>query len=263
VKAKRFGFTVTSVAQLTPHPGTEYYVDAFRKAITSRTRVVAVTHVSSNDGALFPVNEICALAREVGALTLVDGAQSFGVLDVDLSAMKPDFYTGSSHKWPCGPKEIGVLFVSQAVQDRLMPSVISLYAGTVGASKTLEAYGQRDDAALASFSAALKFQDDIGRDVIERRSRDLARHLMNALQTIDGVTLYTVPEHSAAIVVFKPGSLDPRKLGATLLEKDRIVCTTRAGMDRPGLRFSPHFYNTMDEVDRSVAAIKRYTMTGV
>jgi selenocysteine lyase/cysteine desulfurase len=263
VKAKRFGFTVTSVAQVTPHPGTEYYVDAFRKAITSKTRVVAVTHVSSNDGSLFPVNEICALAREVGALSLVDGAQSFGVLDVDLSTMKPDFYTGSAHKWPCGPKEIGILYISQAVQDKLMPSVVSLYAGAVGASKTFEAYGQRDDAALAAFSAALKFQDDIGRDVIERRSRDLAQHLMSELKRIDGVTLYTVPERSAAIVIFKPGSLDPRKVGAALLESDRIVCTARGGADRPGLRFSPHFYNTMDEIDRSVAAIKRYTATGV
>ena len=263
VKAKRFGFTVTSVQQVTPHPGIEYYVDAFRKAITSRTRVVAVTHVSSNDGALFPVNELCALAREVGALSLVDGAQSFGVLDVDLSAMKPDFYTGSAHKWPCGPKEIGVLFVAQAVQDKLTPSVVSLYGGAVGASKTLEAYGQRDDAALAAFSAALKFQSDIGRDVIERRSRDLAQHMMSELKTIDGVTLYTVPERSAAIVIFKPGSLDPRKLGATLLEKDKIVCTSRAGADRPGLRFSPHFYNTMDEIDRSLAAIKRYMASGV
>ena len=263
VKAKRFGFTVTSVPQVTPHPGTEHYVDAFRKAITPRTRVVAVTHVSSNDGSLFPVNEICALAREAGALSLVDGAQSFGVLDVDLSVMKPDFYTGSSHKWPCGPKEIGLLFVSEAVQDKLMPSVISLYAGAVGASKTLEAYGQRDDAALAAFSAALKFQDDIGRGVIERRSRDLSQHMMAALKSIDGVTLYTVPEQSAAIVIFKPGSLDPRKLGAALLEKDRIVCTARGGADRPGLRFSPHFYNTMDEIDRSVAAIRRYMATGV
>ena len=263
VKAKRFGFTVTSVAQVTPHPGTEYYVDAFRKAITPRTRVVAVTHVSSNDGALFPVNEICALAREAGALSLVDGAQSFGVLDVDLGTMKPDFYTGSSHKWPCGPKEIGVLFVSEAAQDKLMPSVISLYAGAVGASKTLEAYGQRDDAALAAFSAALKFQADIGRDVIDRRSRDLAQHMMTGLKAIDGVTLYTVPERSAAIVIFKPGALDPRRLGAALLEKDRIVCTTRGGADRPGLRFSPHFYNTMDEIDRSVAAIRRYVATGV
>ena len=263
VKAKRFGFTVTSVPHVTPHPGTEYYVDAFRKGITSKTRVVAVTHVSSNDGSLFPVNEICALAREVGALSLVDGAQSFGVLDVDLSVMRPDFYTGSAHKWPCGPKEIGVLYISEAVQDKLMPSVVSLYAGAVGASKTLEAYGQRDDAALAAFSAALKFQGDIGRDVIERRSRDLAQHMMSELKSIDGVTLHTVPEHSSAIVIFKPGSLDPRKLGAALLEKDRIVCTARGGVDRPGLRFSPHFYNTMDEIDRSVASVRRYMAAGV
>ena len=209
------------------------------------------------------MNEICGLAREHGALSLVDGAQSFGVLDINLSAMKPDFYTGSAHKWPCGPKEIGVLFVNQAVLDRLMPSVVSLYAGAVGASKTLEAYGQRDDAALAAFSAALKFQGDIGRDVVERRARDLAQHMMSELKRIDGVTMYTVPEHSAAIVIFKPGPLDPRKLGAALLANDKIVCTTRPGQDRPGLRFSPHFYNTTDEIDRSIAAIRRHMSTGV
>ena len=73
--------------QVNPHPGTEYYVAEFKKAITPRTRVVGLTHVSSNSGDVFPVAELCALARENGVLSLVDGAQSFGVLDVDLSAI--------------------------------------------------------------------------------------------------------------------------------------------------------------------------------
>jgi kynureninase len=54
----------------------------------------------------------------------VDGAQAFGVIDLDLGAMKPDFYTGSMHKWPCGPKEKGLLYVKQAVHDRVHPSVV-------------------------------------------------------------------------------------------------------------------------------------------
>jgi len=65
------------------------------------------------------------------------------------------------------------------------------------------------------------------------------------------------------IVIFKPGSLDPRRLSAALTSKEKIVVTARAGEDRPGLRLSPHFFNTMDEMDRAVSAIKRYMSTGV
>ena len=147
-KAERFGFTVHAVEQKNPHPGADYYIDAFRKQLTSRTKVVAFTHVTASVGDLLPAAELCALAREHGALSLVDGAQSFGVLDVDLSKMQPDFFSGSAHKWPCGPKECGVLFVNKRVHDRIKPSIVSLYPGDVGISKTMEAFGQRDEPAI-------------------------------------------------------------------------------------------------------------------
>jgi selenocysteine lyase/cysteine desulfurase len=71
------------------------------------------------------------------------------------------------------------------------------------------------------------------------------------------------PDRHAAIVIFQPGSLDVRRLGTALQEKDKIVCTTRPGQQNPGLRISPHIYNTMAEIDRTVAAIKGYLATGV
>jgi selenocysteine lyase/cysteine desulfurase len=88
---------------------------------------------------------------------------------------------------------------------------------------------------------------------------------MRELSKIDGVRLWTdpAPDRSASIVVFQPGSLDPRKLGAALAERERIVCTVRAGQDRPGLRFSPHLYNTMEDIERTVGAIRRYVASGV
>jgi isopenicillin-N epimerase len=264
-KAQRFGFTVVTVPTVKAHPGTDGYVDLFTKAFTPRTKLVAITHVSSNSGDLLPAAEICAAARARGVLSLVDGAQGFGVLDLDLSAIKPDFYTGSMHKWPCGPKEKGLLFVSAAVQDRIHPSIVGVYAGQVGISRTLEAQGQRDDAAIAAVTDALKFQGSIGRAVIEKRSRQLAQALMDGLRKLNGVTLWTDPKpaHSAAIVIFQPGTLDVRRLGTALTEKERLVCTTRAGQDWPGLRMAPHFYNTMDEIDRAVAAIRKYLASGV
>lgn len=264
-KAKRFGFIVVTVPQVNPHPGTDYYVDAFTKAFTPRTKLVALTHVSSNSGDMLPVAELCRAAREKGVLSHVDGAQSFGVLDVDLSAMRPDFYTGSMHKWPCGPKETGLLFVHRDVHDRIWPSVISLYAGAVGISQKLEGNGQRDDAKLAAVAEALRFQGSIGRAVIEKRARALALALIDGLKRLDGVQLWTHPDPArhAAIVIFRPGALDVRKLGPLLAEKERLVVTTRAGADRPGLRLSPHFYNTMDEMDRTVGAIRKFIASGV
>ena len=264
-KSKRAGFTITTLAQPNPHPGFEHYVDAVRRAITPRTRVVAFTHVTSTVGDLMPAGDLCRLARERGVLSLVDGAQSFGVLDVDLAAMQPDFYSGSAHKWPCGARETGVLYVNAAAQDRLAPSIISLYGGAAGVSRRLEAHGQRDEAAMIAFGEAMRLQGEIGRARIEARARTLAAALADGLRTLPGVRVWTSPERdrSAAVVSFQPGSLDPRRLMTRLYEEDRIVCAIRGGQDRPGLRFSPHFYNTMADVDRALAAIRKYLATGV
>src|SRR5918996_289873 len=204
-KAKRFGFTVTELPNPNPHPGADYYVDAVKKALTAKTKVLAFTHLTSTVGDLMPAAEMCRVARERGVLSVLDGAQSFGLLDVDLSVIQPDFYTGSAHKWPCGPKEAGVLFVSKRVHDRIWPSIYSAYTGAVGLSKTFEGFGQRDDAAIVAFGETLSFQEKIGRLEIEKRARDLAQALIAGLRKIDGVKLWThpSPERSLAVVSFQ------------------------------------------------------------
>ena len=264
-KAARFGFNVVSVPVPPTHPGADGYLDLFTKAFTPRTKLVAVTHVSSNSGDLLPAAEICAAARSRGILSLVDGAQAFGVIDLDLARMQPDFYTGSMHKWPCGPKEKGLLYVRQAAQEKLHPSVVGVYGGAVGISRTFETHGQRDDVSIAAVTEGLKLQGSIGRAAIEARSRQLAQALMEKLGRLDGVKLWTSrdPARSAAIVIFQPGSLDPRKLNGALAQNEKIVATARTGDHNPGLRLAPHFYNTMDEIDRVVGAIGKYLKSGV
>ncbi|PYQ98959.1 MAG: hypothetical protein DMF97_11730 [Acidobacteria bacterium] len=264
-KAKRFGFTVRDVPVPNPHPGFDYYVGAFRKMITPQTKVIAFTHLTSTVGDLFPAKDLCRMARERGILTLVDGAQTFGLMDVDLSDMQPDFYSGSAHKWPCGPKENGVLYISKTAQPKIWASIFSAYPGRVGVSRTFEGFGQRDEPAMIAFGEALKLQTRIGRAVIEKRSRELTQALLAGLRKIDGVKIWTSPEASrtVAVVSLQPGSLDVRKLSTALYQKERIGCATRGGQDRPGVRFSPHFYNTHTDIERTVAAVKKYMSTGV
>jgi isopenicillin-N epimerase len=264
-KAKRFGYEVRVVACVSPHPGAEYYLDAFTKALTPRTKVLAFTHLTSTVGDLFPARELCARARERGVLTLVDGAQSLGLLDVNLREMDPDFYTGSAHKWPCGPKEAGVLFVNRRAEQKIWPSIYSAYPGAVGISKSFESFGQRDEPAIRAFGEALSLQTRIGRPAIEARARELGQALLAGLRALPGVKVWTHadPARSAAIVSFDPGGLDPDRLTLALYAKDRIICAKRPGSDRGGIRLSPHFYNAHAEVERAVAAVKRWMSTGV
>jgi selenocysteine lyase/cysteine desulfurase len=264
-KAKRFGFSVVVVPQKNPYPGPEYYVEAFTKAITPRTKVLAVTHLTSTVGDLMPARELAALARSRGVLFLLDGAQSFGLLDVNLAEIQPDFYSGSAHKWPCGARECGVLYVNKTAQATLWPSVYSAYPGAVGFSKTFESFGQRDEATMIALHEALAFQTKVGRAAIEQRSRALTTQLMDGLAKIPGLTNWTSPVASrrAAVVSFVPGTLDATKLANALYTNDRIGVTTRGGKDRPGIRVSPHFYNTPQEVDRFLAALSKYMKSGV
>src|SRR5262249_519854 len=274
-KAKRFGFTVKDIPVPNPHPGFDYYVDAVKKAITPQTRVISITHLTSTVGDLFPAKEICRLARERGILTLVDGAQTFGLMDVDLSDIHPDFSSptplqtdfdsGSAHKRPCGPKENGVLFINKSAQAKIWASIFSAYPGRVGVSRTFEGFGQRDEPAMIAFGEALTFQSKIGRAHIEKRSRELTTALIDGLKKIEGMKIWTSPDPSrrAAVLSFLPGNLDIRKLATALYKNDHIGCATRGGQDRAGLRFSPHFYNTHADVERTVAAMKKYVATGV
>lgn len=264
-KAKRFGFSVIDIAQKNPHPGMEYYVDAYRKAITAKTKVLTFTHLSSTVGDLFPAKELCALAKDHGVLSLVDGAQTFGLLDIDLADISPDFYTGSSHKWPCGARECGVLYINARAHAKIWPSIYSAYPGAVGISKTFESFGQRDEATMIALREALQFQTKVGRAAIEQRSRELGNQLIAGLSKLPDVKVWTStnPALNAAVVSFQPGSLNAAKLGQVLYERDKIGTAGRGGADRGGLRASPHFYNTPEEVDRLIGAVSRYLKTGV
>jgi selenocysteine lyase/cysteine desulfurase len=268
-KSKRFGFKVIEIPQVNPHPGMEYYVDAYKKAITANTKIITFTHLTSTVGDLFPAKELCALARERGVMSLVDGAQTFGLLDVNLADISPDFYSGSAHKWPCGARESGVLYINARVHQHInksfWPLIYSAYPGAVGASRNFESYGQRDEATMIAFREALEFQMKVGREAIEKRSRQLANQLIAGLSKLPEVKVWTSPNPSlnAAVVSFLPGSLNSQKLGQVLYEKDKIGTAGRGGQDRGGLRASPHFYNTPEEVDRLVSAVGRYLKSGV
>ncbi len=259
VRAQRYGYVVHRVATPAAPSTAEDLIRPFREALSRNTRVLAFSHVSNISGVRLPVQQLCSLARERDILTLVDGAQTFGAISIDLHHMGCDFYTGSSHKWLMGPKEVGVLYVHQDRIADLWPSDVGV--GWEGAlergARKFENLGQRDDAAVAAMGTAVGFHNTIGPDRVEERVRSLASGLKQALRNLlPDIRFHTPadPDLSAGVVVFTRADADPRAAFEKLYAEHTVAGAAMGG-DFAGVRLSPHVYNTMEEVDRAASAV--------
>lgn len=261
VRARREGFEVVRVA--TPgRPGSsDELVQPFLDALDGRTRVLAFSHVSNVSGVALPVRELCAAARERGAVTLVDGAQTFGSMHLDLHALGCDFFTASAHKWFMGPKEGGMLYVRRERLSGTWPAVVGVgFDANGAASLRLGTLGQRDDAAVAAMGTAVAFHQRIGAAGVESRVRELTTALMEGLhQRIPGVTFHTPsdPALRLGVVVFDmPGLADPAA-GFETLYREHGVAGASHGRGHPfrGIRLCPHVYNTLEDVERAGEAV--------
>lgn len=260
VRAQRHGFTVKRVATPADPQTADDLLEPFAGAITANTRVLSFSHVSNVSGVGLPAQALCALARERGLFTLIDGAQTFGVHQLDLHEIGCDCYTGSAHKWFLGPKEGGLLYVRRERVDDLWPSVVSVgweQARERGARK-FGAMGQRDDAMLAAVGKTVAFLEMIGNDRIEARVRDLATALKDGIREhLPQAQFRTplAPERSGGVVIFNLPGVDLGEAFTTLYEQHHVGCAVMRG-DLGGLRLCPHIYNTMDEVEQVVEAVK-------
>jgi selenocysteine lyase/cysteine desulfurase len=266
VRAERYGFLVKRVTTPVLAESPEELIRPFRRALSRTTKVLAFSHVSNVSGVGLPAKELCQMAREREILTLIDGAQTFGAFRVNLHAMGCDFYTGSAHKWFMGPKETGVLYVRRERIAGLWPSIVGAFWEDwreKGAQK-FETFGQRDDARLAAVGKTVSFHQHIGEARVEQRVRELTLLLKNELRKIPGVKLYTpmAPELSGGVVVFSVPEVDPRRAFQYLYKRYRIGC---AGIGGPfaGIRFCPHVYNLVEEMDKLVAAVADVSKNGV
>ena len=259
VRARRDGLAVRSLPVHVPARSSKELLDAFEKAIRPQTKVIAFTHVTNTTGLRYPAREIAELGRRRGIWVHLDGAQTFGALDVDLKQIGCDSYSASAHKWAMGPLEAGVLYVRAGRIPELWPSIVTAgwSEGLKGARK-FEVFGQRDDPRRVAFEAAVDFLNLIGIRNVEARVRALATHLKRELLKIPGLELKTnlEPELSAGVVKFRLSGLDTRRAYDTLWTRRRIAIAMTPSGDSEGLRFCPHIYNSIEELDRAVEAVR-------
>jgi|SRR5579871_1106271 len=259
VRAKRDGFVVKSLPVSIPAPSVERLVADFEKAITPRTRVIAITHITSTTGIRYPAKEIAALARRQNIYMHLDGAQSFGAADVNLSEIGCDSYSASAHKWLMGPLEAGVLWVREERIPQIWPSIVTAgWTDHLKGARKLEVFGQRDDPRVVALEAAVDFIHVLGMPAVEERVGILATRAKSQLREIGTVELKTnmEPHLSGGVVKFRLKNVPTKQAYDALWTKHRLAIAMTPGGDAEGLRFSPHVYNSPEEIDRAVAAVR-------
>ena len=255
VRAARFGIVVKRVSVPRRPTTIEALIDPFAATLTDRTRVLSLTHVSNVSGIRLPVRELCEVAHRRGIHVHVDGAQSWGALDVDLRELGCDSYAASAHKWFMGPKEAGLLYVREDRIGGIWPNIVAPGWGgdaepDVAGARKFESLGQRDDACLAAVGTGAEFHEAIGAAEVGGRVGQLATVLKEGMAEL-GMTLVTPmdPGLSGGVCIVEvPG--DRRAALDRLYEEHGI-----AGAGTGGLRLCPHVYNTMAHVERAVEGI--------
>ena len=259
VRAERNGFKVTRVKLPEKIYSREDLINPFKNAISRQTRLLCFSHLSNISGTALPAEEICRIARQNEVLTHIDGAQTFGSQAIDLHSLGCDFYTGSAHKWFCGPKEVGVLYVREERINDLWPTIVGVgYPEAIekGAQK-FETLGQRDDARIAALGKTVEFFNLIGKERIEARINTLALYLKQQLKEKVKNIQFRTPhkeELSGGVIVFTSPRIDLKKALNTLYYQYNIGAAVFGG-DLAGIRLCPHIYNTMEELEQAAQSV--------
>ena len=262
-RVRRDGIVLKQVAFKVPPPSPQYLVDQFRAAITPRTKVIEVTHITNLTGQIMPVREIVDMARPLGIEVFVDGAHAYAHFPFQCDDLKCDYYGTSLHKWLLAPIGTGFLYVRKDKQRNLWP----LMAAPKEMDENIRKYeeiGTHPAANHNAISAALAFHRSIGSERKIARLRYLRdRWAKRLLAESSRVTIPTQLDtlYAGAIALVGLNGVDPVKLHGWLLDKHRIQTVAIVHPEFSGLRITPNVFTTLDDVDlfadKMLEALKR------
>lgn len=246
-------------------------LDAVRRTITDRTRIVSCTHVSNVLGTINPVAEIARIAHGKGAIVVVDGAQSTPHMPVDVQKMDADFFAFSGHKM-IGPTGIGILYGKEALLDAMEPvetggemiDEVGFHHATWAALPWKMEAGTPNIAGAIGLGAAVDYLEQIGMETIQEYEHKLTEAAYEVISNLSGVTVYGPKQQRGGTVSFNIDGVHPHDV-STVLDSEGIA--VRAGhhcaqplMSRlhceSTVRASLYFYNTLEEIDALVKGIK-------
>jgi isopenicillin-N epimerase len=237
-------------------------VEAIMAGVTSRTRVLFLSHITSPTAAILPIEPLIARARAAGLWTVIDGAHAPGQVPINLHTLGVDFYGGNCHKWLCAPKGAGFLYARRELQHLLDPLVVSWgwQAREPGSSRFIDEHefqGTLDFAAYLSVPAAIEFQTGHDWQRVRAECHELARWARSVVAELTGLAPLTADSPTwyaqMATIPLPPG--DEIALKRRLYEEYQIEIPVVVWRDRRHFRVSVQGYNTRADVERLVQAL--------
>jgi selenocysteine lyase/cysteine desulfurase len=257
LRAKRYGIVVKKITLPKPVPNAAAALNLINDAITSRTRVLFFSHITTVTGVVLPAKELCALARSKGILSAVDGAHVVGMMRLNVRELGCDMYTSSPHKWLQAPKGTGFLYMRDEVIDRLWNTIVT--AGWDEPKLRAERFqriGSSNVPALWGMRAAVQLANQIGMERIERRHRQMADHILKEMVQ-RGAESWTSPDPALRCAI---ASVNVAPIQITEIEN--WMWTTKKIRIRGGgpskIRLSTPYYLLRKDVDRYLAAYDEY-----
>jgi isopenicillin-N epimerase len=228
-------------------------LDDVTGAFGERTRLLFVSHISSPTALRFPVEQLCARAREAGVLTLIDGAHAPGQIDLHLDPLGADFYTGNCHKWLCAPKGAGFLYARPEVQDLVEPLVVSWDWDTPNWSDRQRWRGTADPSPYLAVPAAIDFQEEHAWHDVRARCHELAARAQRELAELLGSE--PLGDEFEQMVTVRLPPCDAHAVGERLFEEHRIEALAQDWHGQPVLRVSFQGYNDDSDLDALLEAL--------
>lgn len=252
-QAKRYGLVVKEVKFPMPPASPQVILDAFAAAITPRTRVMHFGNPLGGYGCFMPVKQLADMAHAKSILCFVDGAHATGMVPVNLTEWNVDGFACNSHKWLCGAAGAGVLYVKREVQDRVWP-VMGIWREQPKGARKYDQLSRRPWPTVMAFEDIIDFHMAIGPARIEQRTRGLGAYLRRLAAEIPKVKVYTPadPDMSCGSTTVGIEGVPGARFKELLRQKyDTYV---PGGGDR--IRISTHYFNTFEQVDRVLAALR-------
>mgnify|MGYP001163672413 FL=1 len=255
---ERYGVTVNSVAIGATDTPSEV-LEKVVSAITKKTKLVALSHIQYTCGLVMPIKEISEESHKMAVPVLVDGAQTLGQIKLDMKDLGCDYYAAPGQKWLMGPVATGVLYVRADHKTTTEPMFSSnkIYSKNYpDLPLSRLAMTSNNPSLIAGFAESISLTNAIGISTIEKRSLNLANLLRRNTLASHGVNLLSTDsiESSCGLVTIGLDNLVPDELVEILQNDFSVVARTVRGPD--GVRFSTHYFNTEEEVEKLSAILE-------
>jgi selenocysteine lyase/cysteine desulfurase len=244
--AEKNGVKLIKIEMPMPALSKRQIIELIKNSITTNTKVLLLSHVVTITGMRMPIEEIANITREKEILFIVDGAQAPGMLAINVKSLGADIYATSGHKWLLGPKETGIVYIREGVQDKINPVFLASGNASYSASS-----GTRNVANFIGLGETLAWHEIINTTKIEDRVLELSAFCRELLTEVNGLEIISPLDKGLASAMVSVRLLEARNKDIyNTMKKNNIIIKVLPKYN--ALRFSMHMFNTREDIKKLV-----------